>query len=156
MDDRIVTDLSRYLRKYSLPGSCLEIEITESSLMSDPERALAAIEKIASHGVSLAIDDFGTGYSSLAYLKRLPVSVLKIDGSFVQGMLEDEQDAIIVQSTVQLAHNLGLKIVAECVEDEAVFEALRDLGCDYAQGFHIARPLNRQVFEDWLEQSEWV
>lgn len=156
MDDRIVTDLSRLLRKYNLPGSYLEIEITESTLMSDPERSLAALEKISAQGVSLAIDDFGTGYSSLAYLKRLPVKVLKIDGSFVQNMLEDEQDAIIVQSTVQLAHNLGLKIVAECVETEEVFEHLRDLGCDDAQGYFISKPMESKEIEAWFAESSWV
>jgi diguanylate cyclase (GGDEF)-like protein len=156
MDDRIVTDLSRLLRKYSLPGSYIEIEITESTLMSDPERALAALEKISAQGVSLAIDDFGTGYSSLAYLKRLPVNILKIDGSFVQAMMEDEQDEIIVQSTVQLAHNLGLKIVAESVETEAVFEHLRTLGCDYAQGYFISKPMENTQFEAWVQNSDWV
>ena len=95
IDDRIVADLSRYLERYGLEGRRLEMEITESSLMSDPERAEVALARIDALGVALSIDDYGTGYSSLAYLKRLPVKTLKIDGSFIQGMLDDDQDEII-------------------------------------------------------------
>lgn len=155
LDDRIVTDLKRFLDKYQLAGSSLEMEITESTLMSDPERAEAALEKIAKLGVSLAIDDFGTGYSSLAYLKRLPVKTLKIDGSFVQGMLTDDQDEIIVNSTIQLAHNLGLSIVAEGVETDDVYKRLKELGCDKVQGYYIARPLDADKVVDWMCESTW-
>lgn len=155
IDDRIVVDLNRYLKKYDLPGEYLEMEITESSLMSDPERAQIALEKIDALGVSLAIDDYGTGYSSLAYLKRLPVSTLKLDGSFVRGMLEDDQDRIIVSSTVQLAHNLGLSLVAEGVETEDVLLALAEQGCDSAQGYFIARPLDADKVISWIDESSW-
>lgn len=151
IDDRIVSDLSRFLKKYDLPGEFLEMEITESTLMSDPERAQLALEKIDAQGVSLAIDDYGTGYSSLAYLKRLPVKTLKLDGSFVQGMMDDEQDKIIVSSTVQLAHNLGLELVAEGVETQDVLNALKAMGCDSAQGYFISRPLDSNKVVDWLE-----
>lgn len=156
IDDRIVADLTRFLEKYALPPERLELEITESTLMYDPERAEAALEKISSLGVSLSIDDFGTGYSSLAYLKRLPVDTLKIDGTFIQGMIEDEQDAIIVRSTIQLAHNLGLNVVAEGVETEAVYRALADLGCDNAQGYYIARPLDAAAINEWLDKGTWT
>ena len=155
LDDRIVLDLDRCLKKYSLPGESLEIEITESTLMSDPERGQIALEKIDQLGVSLAIDDYGTGYSSLAYLKRLPVSTLKLDGSFVQGMIDDEQDRIIVSSTVQLAHNLGLYLVAEGVETPDVLEELVALGCDSAQGYFIARPLDANKVLSWVDESSW-
>lgn len=155
LDDRIVTDLKRFLDKYQLSGSSLEMEITESTLMSDPERAEAALEKIDKLGVSLAIDDFGTGYSSLAYLKRLPVKTLKIDGSFVQNMLTDDQDEIIVHSTIQLAHNLGLSIVAEGVETDDVYKRLKELGCDKVQGYYIAKPLDADKVVDWMGESTW-
>ena len=105
-------------------------------------------------GVRLSVDDFGTGYSSLAYLKRLPVQMLKIDGSFIQGMQDDEQDKIIVNSTIQLAHNLGLKVVAECVETEEVFEELKRLGCDYVQGYYVSKPMTTTEAEDWMRNLE--
>lgn len=156
LDDRIVVELRRVLEEYNLSGEHLEMEITESMIMSDPKRSQAALERISALGVQLSIDDFGTGYSSLAYLKRLPVQTLKIDGSFIQGMLEDEHDEIIVNSTIQLAHNLGLTVVAEGVEDKATYERLNELGCDAAQGFFIARPMDLQHAENWLEKGNWV
>jgi len=155
LDDRIVSDLKRFLNKYNLSGSSLEMEITESTLMSDPERAEVSLAKIDALGVSLAIDDFGTGYSSLAYLKRLPVKTLKIDGSFVQGMLSDDQDEIIVHSTIQLAHNLGLVIVAEGVETRDVYNRLIDLGCDKVQGYYVAKPLDADKVIEWMCESSW-
>ncbi len=155
LDDRIVVDLDRLLNKYQVPGERLEIEITESTLMSDPERAQIALQKIDALGVHLSIDDFGTGYSSLAYLKRLPVKTLKIDGSFVRGMLDDEQDEIIVNSTIQLAQNLGLEIVAECVEDEPVYRRLQEMGCNHAQGYFISRPLDPISIMEWMKSSDW-
>ncbi len=150
LDERIVDELSRLLRMYEVDGNYLEMEITESMLMSDPTRARLALEKINTLGVKLAIDDFGTGYSSLAYLKRLPVQMLKIDGSFIQGMLEDEQDRIIVNSTIQLAHNLGLRVVAECVETEEVFADLQKLGCDCAQGYYVSKPMSADEASEWM------
>ncbi len=156
IDDRIVADLNRYLKRYNLPGNYLEMEITESTLMSDPERAQVALEKINALGVNLSIDDYGTGYSSLAYLKRLPVKTLKLDGSFVQGMLDDEQDKIIVSSTVQLAHNLGLELVAEGVETAEILEELDSLGCDSIQGYYVSRPLDASNVAGWMEHSDWV
>ncbi len=156
LDDRIVGDLRRVLKAHNLSGEHLEMEITESMIMSDPKRSQAALERISALGVKLSVDDFGTGYSSLAYLKRLPVQSLKIDGSFIQGMLEDEHDEIIVNSTIQLAHNLGLSVVAECVENKATYERLSELGCDAAQGFFIARPMDVRKAESWLERGSWL
>lgn len=150
MDERIVDELAKFLRIYRVPGKMLEMEITESMLMSDPTRARLALEQINALGVRLSVDDFGTGYSSLAYLKRLPVQMLKIDGSFIQGMQDDEQDKIIVNSTIQLAHNLGLKVVAECVESEEVFLELKSLGCDYAQGYFVSKPMTALEAEAWM------
>ncbi|MCR6651130.1 MAG: EAL domain-containing protein [Cellvibrionaceae bacterium] len=155
LDDRIVLDLKRLLREYDLPGYLVELEITESTIMADPGRAEAALARINRLGVRLSVDDFGTGYSSLAYLKRLPVQTLKIDSSFVRSMLNDEQDEIIVNSTIHLAHNLGLRVVAEGVESPAVYQKLVDLGCDEAQGFYMGRPLPALEAERWLKESVW-
>ena len=155
LDDRIVHDLDRLLTQYQLPGYLLELEITESMIMADPNRAQTALARINALGVGLSIDDFGTGYSSLAYLKRLPVQTLKIDYSFIRGMIDNDQDQIIVNSTIHLAHNLGLKVVAEGVETQAVYERLRELGCDSAQGYHIARPMTAEQTQAWLRDSVW-
>jgi len=155
-DDRLLTDLSNLLKRYQLPSHLLELEITESLILLEPDRAFAALKSIGDLGVKLAIDDFGTGYSSLAYLKRLPVQTLKIDKSFVLDMLDDEQDEIIVNSTINLAHNLGLSVVAEGVECEAVYQRLSDHHCDCAQGYHIAPPMNDLELESWLKNSRWT
>jgi EAL domain-containing protein (putative c-di-GMP-specific phosphodiesterase class I) len=110
-------------------------------LMLDPGRAKATLDRLSAIGLSLSVDDFGTGYSSLANLKRLPVDGIKIDKSFVMDMAHDASDAAIVHSTIGLAHNLGLRVVAEGVENQESWRVLRDQGCDLAQGFHVSRPL---------------
>ena len=156
MDDNIPKLVERLLLKYQLPAGRLELEITESSIMTDPARALRNLDALHALGVHLAIDDFGTGYSSLAYLKRLPVQTLKIDSSFVRNMLEDLQDELIVNSTIHLAHNLGLMVVAEGVENEALLERLNDMGCDEAQGFFIGKPMSAVNTSEWLVESGWV
>lgn len=155
LDETMPRQVEELLEQYQLPHWALELEITESSIMSDPVRAMTVLERLHDLGVQLAIDDFGTGYSSLAYLKRLPVQTLKIDYSFVRQMLEDEQDEIIVNSTIHLAHNLGLKVVAEGVESEPLFEKLQAMGCDKAQGYYISRPMPEARLADWLRQSPW-
>lgn len=155
MDERIVADLRRMLALYNLPADALELEITESMIMHDPERALKVLDQLADLGINLSIDDFGTGYSSLAYLKRLPVRTLKIDYSFVCGMLTDKQDQIIVHSTINLAHNLGLYVVAEGVESAEVWAELKDLGCDAAQGFYLGVPMHARDSIDWLNSGIW-
>jgi diguanylate cyclase (GGDEF)-like protein len=121
------------------PGK-LTLEITESGVMTDPEAAIAVLWGLRRIGVRLSVDDFGTGYSSLAYLKRLPVDEVKLDKSFVLNMTGDADDAAIVRSTIELAHNLGLQLVAEGVEDQETLELLATLGCDLVQGYHLARP----------------
>lgn len=125
-------------------------EITESSIMEDPARALIIVERLRSMGFQFSIDDFGTGYSSLAYLKRLPVSELKVDKSFVLDMLASENDAIIVSATVDLAHNLRLKVTAEGVENIETFEKLKQFGCDIGQGFFFGKPMPAADLEVWL------
>ena len=150
MDSRLPDKLHALLQQHHVSAAGFTLEITESAIMDDPQRAEATVHALASLGFSLAIDDFGTGYSSLAYLKRLPVHELKIDQSFVKGMLDDASDAKIVRSTIDLAHNLGLQVVAEGVETPALLEALRQQGCDLAQGYGIARPMPVADLPAWL------
>ncbi|MDT7928622.1 putative bifunctional diguanylate cyclase/phosphodiesterase, partial [Tepidimonas sp.] len=142
----LVEWLEAWQRRHGIDPAAVGLEITESAIMDDPQRAEATLNRLAAMGFRLSIDDFGTGYSSLAYLKRLPVQELKIDRSFVMGMERAADDAVIVRSTIDLAHNLGLSVVAEGVENAAILVALRDLGCDEAQGYHIARPM---PVDDW-------
>jgi len=123
--------------------------------MADPARALTILNALNDMGVTLSIDDFGTGYSSLSYIKRLPVSELKIDKSFVMGMSVSDNDVVIVRSTIDLAHNIGFKVVAEGVEDEATYNRLIDLSCDVAQGYYISQPLLPGDIEVWLRESRW-
>ncbi len=143
--------ISRTLDRYSVPAGALQLEITESMIMSDPARAIATVRRISELGIGVAVDDFGTGHSSLANLKRLPIDELKIDRSFVTPMLADESDLIIVRSTINLAHDLGLKVIAEGVEDAATLARLAHLGCDLAQGNHLSKPKPACAFGAWLE-----
>jgi diguanylate cyclase (GGDEF)-like protein len=154
-DADLSLEVARLLKKWGVQPWRLALEITESSMMANPARALATLEKLNDIGVQIAIDDFGTGFSSLSYLKQLPVDKLKIDKSFVMQMNEDDNDAMIVRSTIDLAHNLGLEVVAEGVESEEALALLRILDCDAAQGYHISRPLSAAALEDWLESSEY-
>ena len=126
------------------------LEITESSIMTDPTRALEILNRLHALGVQLAIDDFGTGYSSMAYLKSLPVDELKVDRSFVKNLRHNQSDTVIVRSTVDLGHNLGLRVVAEGVEDQATWQELATLGCDSVQGFYLARPMPAAELAAWL------
>ncbi|MDO6564499.1 bifunctional diguanylate cyclase/phosphodiesterase [Amphritea sp. 1_MG-2023] len=127
----------------------ITLEITESSLMTDPEAALAVINRIHAMGFQFSIDDYGTGYSSLSYLKQLPLKELKIDRSFVTDILQSESDAVIVNATINLAHNLGLEVTAEGVEDAATLALLTTEGCDLVQGFHLGRPMPESMFTQW-------
>jgi diguanylate cyclase len=133
----------------------IEFEITESAIMADPTHALEIILRLKEMGIRFAIDDFGMGYSSLSYLKRLPVEELKIDKSFILGMATDAQDAVIVRSTIDLAHNMGLEVVAEGVEDQETWNRLVVLGCDTAQGYFMSRPLPAKELIRWLNESPW-
>jgi EAL domain-containing protein (putative c-di-GMP-specific phosphodiesterase class I) len=139
------------LERVRVPAGLLVLEITESVIMSDPERAREMVRELDRRGVSIAIDDFGTGYSSLSYLKRLAARELKIDRSFVKDMDRDRDDATIVRSTIELAHNLGLRVVAEGVERPEIWDALKLLGCDTGQGHLFSRPLPAERLTEWLE-----
>jgi diguanylate cyclase (GGDEF)-like protein len=141
LDAQLAVEIPRLLERRGVEATRLELEITESMLMLDPGRAKATLDRLSAIGLSLSVDDFGTGYSSLASLKRLPVDGIKIDKSFVMDMAHDASDAAIVHSTIGLAHNLGLRVVAEGVENQESWRVLRDQGCDLAQGFHVSRPL---------------
>lgn len=141
------------LKKWKLPPGRLHLEITESTLVSDPTRAMAILGRLDQMRVEMSIDDFGTGYSSLGHLRKLPVKELKIDKSFVMNMGIDESDAIIVRSTIDLGRNLGLRVVAEGVEDAETWHQLVMLGCDYAQGYYRSRPMPADELPRWMDLS---
>jgi EAL domain-containing protein (putative c-di-GMP-specific phosphodiesterase class I) len=151
-DPAFVEHIESILQKNNVPAECLEIEITENILLADIEHVSPILEKINRLGIQIAIDDFGTGYSSLAYLKKLPLHTLKIDKSFVLDMAKDENDAVIVRSTIDLAHNLGYQVIAEGIESKDTLDLLRTLGCDGGQGFHISHPLPPENFVQWLKK----
>jgi diguanylate cyclase (GGDEF)-like protein len=152
IDTHLPAEVGDLLAGFGLPASALELEITEGTLMVDPERSGKVLDDLRALGVRIAVDDYGTGYSSLAYLQRLPVDELKLDKSFVLPMLEDQRGMAIVRTTIDLAHSLGLRLVAEGVETEAHLRELARLGCDLAQGYHISRPLPAEDLTPWLQQ----
>ena len=141
------------LRHHRLAASCLQLEITERTLMVDPERVIATLDSLERLGVSLSLDDFGTGYSSMSQLHRLPVEEIKIDRSFISRIGTDVDDRIIVQSMIELGHALGLRVIAEGVEDKATWDQLGAMGCDDAQGWHIAHALAETEMTTWLQDS---
>ena len=150
LDAELPTDVLRLLTDLGVPASALTFEITESSIMSDPVRTIAVLDRLRAMGVRLAIDDFGTGYSSFSHLRRLPVDEIKIDKSFVQHLVTDQSDLVIVRSIVDLGRNLGLKVVAEGVEDDGAWEELVSLGCDVIQGYVLTVPLEPGKLNAWL------
>ncbi len=152
-DASLPNTIHALLERYNVSPQLLHVELTESVVMSDVERSLDTLNRLARLGIEIAIDDFGTGYSSLAYLKRMPISELKIDRSFVMHMAEVEVDATIVQSTVSMAHSLGIKVVAEGVEDEKTWHLLANFHCDTAQGYFMSRPVVPQDLEKWLREA---
>ena len=150
LDDTLPNKLNILLNNYGVEPSSVELEITESALMTEPENALRNIKRLHKLGVDISIDDFGTGYSSLSYLRQMPIHKLKIDKTFVLDMDSNPNDRIIVESTINLAHNLGLKVVAEGVENKEVLALLDSLGCDEAQGYHISRPVPAEKLDGWV------
>ncbi|MCL5060853.1 MAG: EAL domain-containing protein [Candidatus Thermoplasmatota archaeon] len=152
-DMTLPADIHALLAESGVPPEQLTLEITESAVMANPSDGLSILTELDRMGVTIAIDDFGTGYSSLAYLKRLPVDELKIDKSFVTDMEDNENDAVIVRSTIDLAHNLGLKVTAEGVETRGVWDLLSMLGCDSSQGYFMGRPMPVEKLEAWLRGS---
>ena len=139
----------------SIKPDWIIFEITESAIMTDPERALITVNRLHQMGFELAVDDFGTGYSSLAYLKKMPLTELKIDKSFVEDIQNSENDAVIVKATINLGHNLGLQVTAEGVETEEILNQLKEYGCDIAQGYYFTKPLSVADFNDWVAASKW-
>ncbi|MDQ3756832.1 MAG: EAL domain-containing protein [Actinomycetota bacterium] len=155
-DPTFPLDVARLLESSGVSSEWLQLEITESIVMADPGRVLGVLKALRDMGIQLALDDFGTGYSSLAHLKRLPVHELKIDKSFVMNMTRDESDAVIVQSTIDLARNLRLRTVAEGVEDIDSWIQLAGLGCDVAQGYYLSKPVPAAELTTWLRTKEPV
>ena len=151
MDQDLPAKIEALVAPLQVPPASLCLEITESAIMDDPERALSTLEHLHAMGFKLSIDDFGTGYSSLAYLKRLPVDELKIDKSFVMAMERDLDDARIVRSTIELAHNLGLSVVAEGLETVKAWAMLARLGCDEGQGYYVCKPMPQEQFIAWAQ-----
>jgi diguanylate cyclase (GGDEF)-like protein len=143
------------LRRSGIDAHEIRFEITESAIMADPVRAQETLGKLHQMGIRFSIDDFGIGYSSLSYLRKLPVDRIKVDKSFVLEMLRNEDDAMIVRSTIELAHNLRLGVVAEGVGNEEIYHRLVEWGCDGAQGYFISKPLPAEALERWLDESPW-
>ena len=150
LDADFPDQVKHLLKKRRVDASLLELEITESTMLSDPVRTKRVLDKLSAMGIALSIDDFGTGYSSLAYLSQLPVNEIKIDRSFVMNMADSDNDAVIVRSTIDLARNLGLHVVAEGVETEQAWDHLSKLGCTLAQGYYLSRPVPAAELTEWL------
>lgn len=148
--------VAKLLATYQVRPEWLVFEITESAVMAEPARALETLSKLNKMGIQLSLDDFGTGYSSLAYLKKLPVSEIKIDKSFIKDMEVDASDTVIVRSTIALGHNLGMKVVAEGVENMQIWDLLTALGCDASQGYYMSRPLTAAALDEWMTSSSWA
>jgi diguanylate cyclase (GGDEF)-like protein/PAS domain S-box-containing protein len=153
IDDRCVMTIRSLMQEYRLEPGALEVEITETALMHDPEQAAARLDRIAALGVRISVDDYGTGYSSLGYLHRLPIDALKIDRLFVTDMRKGVHDAIIVRSTIALAHSLGLIVVAEGVEDAETQQLLEGMGCDQIQGYHLSVPLPPEQLAQFMSEA---
>jgi diguanylate cyclase (GGDEF)-like protein/PAS domain S-box-containing protein len=152
-DPELVGLVGELLERNGVSPSALKVEVTESALMTDPRRALDSMARLRAIGVEVAIDDFGTGHATLSYLKQMPVEEIKLDRSFVRDMCTDRNDFTIVRSTIELAHDLGLRVIAEGVEDQATLDLLAELGCDLAQGYHMSRPLPESDLRRWLAAS---
>jgi diguanylate cyclase len=149
-DPRLTETIEQVVRDVRADFHWLELEITESALMADVERSMRVLHGLHDLGIRISVDDFGTGYSSLTYLRRLPVDAVKIDRSFVVEMAVNPEDAIIVRSVIDLAHNLGLGVVAEGVEDSAAYDMLVTMGCEVMQGYYLSRPLQSDGIAEWL------
>src|SRR6266545_667309 len=154
LDLEFPDEVAGLLARWEVPARLLVVEITERTIMTDPEHDLQIMGRLNQMGVQLSIDDFGTGYSSMAYLKELPVHELKVDRSFVSQMISNTSDAVIVRSTVDLGRNLGLRVVAEGVEDQATRQELDAMGCDAIQGFYVSRPVPADDLLNWLKQQQ--
>ena len=154
MDDRLVNLIQKLLVEYDVEPAKLELEVTESAVMQDAYKAIDYLHQIARLGVQLSIDDFGTGYSSLAYLRNLPINKLKLDRSFVMGMMKDAEGESIVQTIISLAKTMKLEVIAEGVEDIETLSKLYNMNCDTAQGYYICKPNNWDFISHWLKRRE--
>ncbi|MBT8129846.1 MAG: GGDEF domain-containing phosphodiesterase [Gammaproteobacteria bacterium] len=155
-DNDIVDVVASAINIWNINPASLVLEVTEGAMMKNPALSMDILNKFNAIGVGVSIDDFGTGYSSLSYLKNLPARELKIDRSFVMNMLDDPRDKSIVKAAIDLAHNLDLHVVAEGIEQQGMQDSLTDMGCDYGQGYHIARPMPEDALKQWLSESHWV
>jgi predicted signal transduction protein with EAL and GGDEF domain len=153
-DPDLVEQIAALLQTYGVAAQLLKVEVTESAVMTDPTRALETLSRIRDMGVEVSIDDFGTGHSSLSYLKQLPVAEIKLDRSFVRDMQLNDNDFAIVRSTVELAHQLGLRVVAEGVEDRATWDLLVGMQCDAAQGYYMSPPLPASELATWMSAAD--
>ena len=152
-DASLVDRVAKHLQANEIPPDALTLEVTETEVMADLGQASRVLNQLAELGVRIAIDDYGTGYSSLAYLHRLPVKELKIDRSFVTNLPNDLSNAIIVRSSIAMAHSLGLSVVAEGAEDEVTCAMLADADCDSIQGYYLSRPMEPSNLKEWLLQG---
>ena len=150
IDSDLPERVGTMLSARGLPPTALMLEITEDFLMVDRDRARDILTRLRASGIKISVDDFGTGYSSLAYLRDLPIDELKLDQSFVFPMAEDARAAALVVSTIDLAHGLGLKMVAEGVENSVAYDELVRYGCDFAQGYFMSRPISAEALDEWL------
>jgi len=155
-ENYFIENIMGIFTKNNVSPSNFIMEITESVMMTNPKKSIDILNQLNELGMEIAVDDFGTGYSSLAYLKQLPLSKLKIDKSFIMDMLEDDNDAMIVRSTIDLAHNLGMKVVAEGIEDIEILELLSILGCESGQGYYISRPKSEDDLHTWIMETDMV
>jgi len=149
-------EVAAILKDFDIPSGRVKFEITETALMENPKRTIHALDRLNAMGLRLSIDDFGIGYSALSYLKQLPVNELKIDKSFGMSLVNDGNSAVIVRSTIDMAHELGLNVVAEGIETKEAYEMLQNLGCDSVQGFYISRPLPLTEAMRWYEAKQAV
>lgn len=156
LDGDLPERVASLLETYAGKPEWIVFEITESAVMEEPERAMNTLLRLNKLGIQISLDDFGTGYSSLAYLKKLPVDEIKIDISFIKDMELDVSDTVIVRSTIALGHNLGMKVIAEGVENHEIWELLTAMGCDASQGYYMSRPLTVEALELWLVSSHWA
>jgi len=155
-NDEIIDVVASAVNIWNINPASLVLEVTEGAMMKNPALSMDILQKLDALGVGLSIDDFGTGYSSLSYLKNLPAKEIKIDRSFVMNMLDDPRDKSIVKAAIDLAHNLDLHVVAEGIEQQGMQDSLTDMGCDFGQGYHIARPMPEDALLKWLSESHWV
>ncbi len=144
--------VNELLQRYGVKGHKLELEVTEGALIFDIETTTSELNELAENGVIISVDDFGTGYSSLQYLDKLPISKIKIDQSFIRQLSDGKNSSHIVNATISLAHQLKMRVVAEGVEDQEVFDYLLDKRCDYIQGYFFSKPLPEKEFDIWLKQ----